>query len=214
MQELIDLHDNVHFAWTGDDIVALDVGRDLYICLVGAAAAVTRAGPRQVRIGIPEVQSALVDAGLVQNLPTATLAWSAVKPLTAISPFDVPDDWRGLGFLMSGVRSSRQFHGRALGDLIENVRRLRRGPTRPPVMSVYSAVSAYRSGLPWTPRQGLCLHRSFMLLHFLHEQGLRADWVFGVRTWPFAAHCWVQIGDRVVGDDLHRVLRYAPILVV
>lgn len=39
-------------------------------------------------------------------------------------------------------------------------------------------------------------------------------WVFGVRTWPFAAHCWIQIGDLVVGDVLDRVRGYTPIRAV
>ena len=41
-----------------------------------------------------------------------------------------------------------------------------------------------------------------------------AVWVFGVRTWPFSAHCWLQIGDAVLDDDPERVGIYPPILAV
>ena len=43
-------------------------------------------------------------------------------------------------------------------------------------------------------------------------EGIATQWLFGVRTWPFAAHCWLQIGNLVVGDRLERVRFYTPIL--
>ena len=68
--------------------------------------------------------------------------------------------------------------------------------------------------LPWLPFQGQCLHRAFMLRRLLARRGLSVHWVFGVRTWPFMAHCWLQAGDTLVADDLDRVLGFTPILVV
>jgi hypothetical protein len=214
MEDLLHLRDHVHFAWTGDDIVVLDVERDLYICLVGATAAIRPAGPRKISIDGDAAASALMEAELVQDAPSSTAPWTAIPPRSALSPLDAPDSWRGLGFLANGLQSSRRFHGRSFAELVATARRLRGDDSLAAMRRLGSLVAAYRSGLPWLPRQGLCLHRSFMLLHYLHARGVRAQWVFGVRTWPFAAHCWVQIDDLVVGDDLHRVLRYTPILVV
>ena len=48
----------------------------------------------------------------------------------------------------------------------------------------------------------------------LRRAGQNAAWVFGVRTWPFSAHCWLQIGDAVLDDDPERVSRYTPIMVL
>lgn len=73
-------------------------------------------------------------------------------------------------------------------------------------------VGATRISRTWVPGEGECLQRSFQLRHVLAARGVRADWVFGVRTWPFNAHCWLQIGDLVVGDRLARVRRYTPIM--
>jgi hypothetical protein len=58
-----------------------------------------------------------------------------------------------------------------------------------------------------------CLLDSLALLEFLASHGMHADWVFGVRTRPFAAHCWVQSGDAVCNDEPERVCRFTPILV-
>jgi len=210
------LPSNVHFAWIDDDVVALDVQRDAYLCLVGAASAVTDEGGGRIGLAGPDVLTLLASAGLAHTDPDPCLRPTAMAPRAAISSFDVPSSPVGLGFVISALLSSRYYHGRRFSDLIARARRIKRPALTqtPTMLDLQACVSAYRSGLPLTPRQGVCLHRSFMLLHYLKEQAIAADWVFGVRTWPFAAHCWLQIGDVVIGDDLHRVSRYTPILTV
>ena len=66
----------------------------------------------------------------------------------------------------------------------------------------------------WLPMPRKCLVRSFVLLRFLQRSGLNARWVFGVRTWPFAAHCWLQLEDTVLDDLVERLAAYEPILAV
>lgn len=61
---------------------------------------------------------------------------------------------------------------------------------------------------------GRCLPRSIALALCLARRRCRAHLVLGVKLAPFAAHCWVQVHDAVVGDELEEVLRYTPILVV
>lgn len=216
------LSPDVHFAWIGDDIVALDVRNDAYLCLVGAGSVVRDGTEGRLTILEPDVVARLQDAGVAQGHPDETPRPAAQRPQACLSPFEAPDG-DGLGFVISGLRSSRRYHGRPLPALVEDIRRLKRRSGLPLSRTAAGAasraeiarcVSAFRSGLPWIPRQEVCLHRSFMLLHFLAERGMAADWVFGVRTWPFAAHCWVQVGPLIVGDDLHKVVRYTPILVV
>ena len=59
-----------------------------------------------------------------------------------------------------------------------------------------------------------CLLDSLTLLHFLGAEGIHPDWVFGVKTEPFDAHCWVQHGEVLLNDIPDRVRQYSPILVV
>jgi hypothetical protein len=59
-----------------------------------------------------------------------------------------------------------------------------------------------------------CLYDSLALIEFLARNGIYADWVFGVQTRPFAAHCWVQQGDIVFNDTVEHVSGYTPIMVV
>ena len=61
------------------------------------------------------------------------------------------------------------------------------------------------------PVRGDCLFRSHLLLRFLRLGGCDARWVFAVRTWPFAAHCWLQRGDLVLNDTPDRLLAFHPV---
>jgi hypothetical protein len=59
-----------------------------------------------------------------------------------------------------------------------------------------------------------CLYDSLALIEYLARNEIYADWVFGVQTRPFAAHCWVQHGDIVCNDTVEHVSGYTPIMVV
>jgi Transglutaminase-like superfamily len=59
-----------------------------------------------------------------------------------------------------------------------------------------------------------CLLDSLTLVNFLAGYGFFPQWVFGVETDPFYAHCWVQEGDFVFNDTPDYVRGFSPILVV
>lgn len=59
-----------------------------------------------------------------------------------------------------------------------------------------------------------CLYDSLALLEFLARYRIYPEWVFGVQTRPFAAHCWVQHGDIVFNDTVEHVRGFTPIMVV
>jgi hypothetical protein len=59
-----------------------------------------------------------------------------------------------------------------------------------------------------------CLERGLALVHLLRRAGERAELVFGVTSRPFAAHCWVQQGNLLLGDTVERVRTFTPIAVL
>jgi hypothetical protein len=59
-----------------------------------------------------------------------------------------------------------------------------------------------------------CLHDSLALVGFLASEGVFPRWVIGVRTRPFGAHSWVQMGATVLNDQHETVRQFRPILVV
>jgi Transglutaminase-like superfamily len=67
---------------------------------------------------------------------------------------------------------------------------------------------------PLFPRNYLCLFDSLALIEFLAHYKLFPHWIFGVRSEPFCAHCWLQEGDVVLNDRLYRVEPYTSIMEV
>jgi hypothetical protein len=61
---------------------------------------------------------------------------------------------------------------------------------------------------------GACLLDSLALLNFLARYRVFPEWVFGVKTDPFLAHCWIQHGDVVFNDFPDYVRGFTPILVI
>ncbi len=63
--------------------------------------------------------------------------------------------------------------------------------------------------IPTAPRD--CLPRSLALWRFLNSVGIDASHRIGVRRFPFGAHAWTQVGERVIFDDPARVAAYTEI---
>jgi hypothetical protein len=70
---------------------------------------------------------------------------------------------------------------------------------------------ANRSSIPIARR---CLIDSVALMRMLLARGLASDLIFGVRTGPFAAHCWLQAGDHVLTCAQDDARNFTPILVI
>ena len=50
------------------------------------------------------------------------------------------------------------------------------------------------------PANDACLFDSLVLGEFLARYGIFPRWMFGVQANPFAAHCWLQVGDIALND--------------
>ena len=67
---------------------------------------------------------------------------------------------------------------------------------------------------PYFPRDYLCIFDSLALVNFLARYKVFPDWIFGVRSDPFSAHCWVQQDSHVLNDSVEHVQSYLPIMSV
>jgi hypothetical protein len=60
-----------------------------------------------------------------------------------------------------------------------------------------------------------CLYDSLVLSDFLQRYRVASTCIFGVRTVPFAAHCWVQTGRSLTTEfNLEYVAAFAPICTI
>jgi len=76
-------------------------------------------------------------------------------------------------------------------------------------------VANYRWLRPWGyTSKDRCLFGSLALAEYLAAFGVYPDLVIGVKTAPFAAHCWVQLSNMVLNDYAGKVREYTPIMAV
>lgn len=208
----IGLARDVHAVVIGDDMVFLDVNADSYLCLVAIAGRISLKDDGRLE-GAPEAIETLVEAGLASSQASATPAVARERPAK-----DLPWEGRGperreiVAAVGASLSTAIAFRRQSFAQLLATARRGR--PTGPPPRktAVLEAVGAFARLRPWLPIGGACFKRSYLLLTYLHRLGLDADWVIGVRTWPFHAHCWLQAGEVALDDDVERLVAYTPIL--
>lgn len=210
---------HARFAVRQADLVILDLRAGVYACLPEAGGAVSLDA-----LGLDVRDDALAQVLRAEGLLTET----ASHPLP-IHPGAVPiprrdlldDRLRGgpreiavLGFAYAAMAG--RFRGRSFAQVIDQAHRgvLGRRDAAEPSLRARRQVACFWRWLPWAPFQGQCLWRSFLLLNALRARGEDAWWVFGVQTWPFEAHCWLQIGEVVLDDAAERVAAFTPILVI
>jgi hypothetical protein len=208
----------VHFAVVGDDLVSLDVRRGAYACFPGLGPAVRFADDGAVRPLIPEVLEPLSEAGLLSLTAGAPNKFAPPPPLpkqsawrTAAPAVETSDRRRLFAAAIGGVPA---YWTRPFGALLaEAAGRIHSTPQRIDDATCRDA-QVFDRLLPFVPLQGECLFRSYLLLRFLRLGGRDAGWVIGVQTYPFQAHCWLQVGDTVLDDAAERLGGYTPILAV
>jgi len=200
----------------GDDLVLLDLQRDRYLGVPGALCGATAAAREPGAQFDAELRSLLATAGLDAASAEASLGAPIPRPLqdlpqAALPPLRVADVGGVAGNLMAYAFAYR---GASLLQLL--LRAARERPRAPGEAGpgLWRAVRRLRRQLLLTPLPRKCLLQSFLLLRGLRREGYDAVWVIAVRVWPFAAHCWLQVGDVVVDDFVDRLDAYEPILAV
>lgn len=199
----------VHGAVSGEDLVLLDLRIDEYACFPRAAPG--RSGGVATLADLSgEALDALEAAGLLDPsdvrspLPPVATRDLRNHPHSAPSPADL---YAAVGAV---VDLRRKGADPAVRDLLPLIGSVRDGGTA----QTLDAAAVFANLLPWLPVRSQCLHRSAALIAYLRRRRLGATWMFGVRTWPFRAHCWVQTGDICLNDDHEALQAYSPILAV
>lgn len=205
------LRAGVHGVVIRRDLVLLDTRNDSYLCLPDVGEATLVDG---VLTCAPAVAEGLEREGLVGDdsgdspdrrtipaLPSRACRTRHPQPIAAREAVSFTALW----CVLASQRPE-------IGEL---ARRLADRPAgKPDDALLVRRVDAFRRLLPAMPWTGACLFQSWMLLAFLQRAGLDADWVFGVRTWPFAAHCWLQVGELCLTDAPEALTAYHPILAI
>ncbi|WP_343698923.1 lasso peptide biosynthesis B2 protein [Caulobacter sp.] len=210
------LGEDIHAVMIDGDAVFLDVRADAYFCLPGVGSVLSLQGG-----ALSTTEPTLADGLGASGLATQDLVMPPRQPPPAtpartaralIAGRDLPALRPGLRHVraltkaaLAAARGRRQPFARLLPG--------HHAPAPSPSDALLADLVVFRRTVPWLPLDGLCLYRSHLLRTYLTTLGHRVDWMFGVRTWPFRAHCWLQAGDVALDDEAERVSAYHPIMV-
>ncbi len=207
---------HIHLAPVGEDIVLLDLRADAYFCVPDGVAQLQPSSDRtRLSPADPETLAVLLDAGILMSRPGGDRPCPPSLPESDFGP-GVPAAPRAREVLRLGAclwDLFRRYRGQPIGAIV-SFAALAPGPRAGTAPEVLRLARLFYRVAPWLPISRKCLVRSFVLLRFLQRSGLNAQWVFGVRTWPFGAHCWLQLDEIVLDDAPERLAAYEPIYVV
>ncbi len=175
-----------------------------------------------------DLAEALLDRGLLTTEPgggkdAAPLALAVpAREVTAdahdgrprLSARDVSAFWIAIGRTGLHLRLLPLFHVVMAARERQRQRAVKpRHGGRPCNLGTCVAIFDRLKPLAFTARDA-CLFESLAMIEFLAASDVYANWVFGVQTTPFVAHCWVQLGDTVINDTVENVRGFTPIMMV
>lgn len=208
----------VHAVAVEDDLVLLDEAADAYLCLLGGGLVVASGREGGLVFTPPQAADDLLAGGLVESRdPTEPSPAPPDAPTTRLArpPAVRVRLSEALIFAALGWRASRAVKRWPMQRLLVTLHGERSGG--PPVRggrTLAEACAVFDRLIAWGPFDGACFFRSVLRRRFLMTLGHHADLVIGVRTWPFRAHCWLQVGPTALDDWPERLAAYRPILSV
>ncbi len=211
------LSEHVAAVQQGVDLVFLDLELDRYSCLPGQPGLHLEGRLLSTRT-LDAIQPLLANGLLgvrrgegecAERLPPARASRDlGTLPAVPIGCADLRD------FLAAWLEALTRFPGRSLLSLHKQVRSPTGRSIGLDLDRVKRRTAVFQTLVPWVPFPGACLFRSYLLLRFLQRGGGDAKWVVGVRTWPFEAHCWLQLDDVALDERCERLVRFQPLLAI
>lgn len=206
----------VHAARVDGDLVFLNARANHYSCLprsIAVPVAELLAGLRDD--ADPETMTELESEGLVTkgegHLLPAPIAHAAHADFHDLALETTPLRLRLLAsFALAALVGAWRL---AFTRPASWLRPRRKRPTNSALSRICLLAAQFDRLRPLIPRSGGCVAHSMLLLSFLRLHGVDADWIFGVQTFPFDAHCWVEHDGVVLSDTLDHVRWFTPIAV-
>lgn len=217
------LRDHLHWCNCEGRAVFLDIRADRYFCLPQASNdAFLRLAAGTVQGRDQELLRGLVAKGVLTE--TSTGVRIQLPPVIHAPTCDLVDERFGsalflwtLRVLAAESRAAWILRTRPLHHVLEAAgERGRRPPgdlANGPQASTKIASAAAAAAL-LTRSHDRCLVRALAVHSLCSRTGLTPKLIFGVSAHPFAAHCWVQLGDAIVVGGFEQARLYTPILVI
>jgi Transglutaminase-like superfamily len=219
---------------TKGGLVFLDLLRNRYLGLEGCHADTLssnvqnwtdrNAGSEQVTVGAEPASIALLDRLVVRGILTTTDPGPRTPSGGAVDPqkcfyWDLHDQTKRIPlkqiyrFAAAATRVAIALRLRKFSTIIHRLASSS-GQSTQTDLDVRSIALFHRLLRPWLYKsRDACVFDSLVLIEFLRSNGITASLTIGVKTDPFAAHCWVQWGPIVLNNTVEDVTPYSRILV-
>ncbi|WP_019054800.1 lasso peptide biosynthesis B2 protein [Sphingobium xenophagum] len=213
MRPALDIRPGLHFCRFDGEYVLLDLPADRYFLVEGDIA---QAFARFLnRCSNAADRAVLLEQKLICPSRTAGTGGIAMPPTATASLIDRPLPKARLLDTLSAIlhqrRAGTDLRRQSFAEIAslfgEASCKNSTGNGQPQCLR---AAAAFQRARRYVSATDQCLARGIGLRRMLAGHGCEARLVFGV-TLPFAAHCWVQIGETVLSDPLDVVLHYKPI---
>jgi translation initiation factor IF-1 len=192
---------HVRIAVVDGDLVVFDIIQDEYLAVAceDSTEAIAALSGRSYR---PDdaVLTELLDQGLILTRSAPWEQDARLHPAELPQPRSSAPLFRGIFSFVRAVLGTyvalQRHHTR--WSAIPAVRGTVANPSPDELASIVARFESLRILVPGT---GRCLVQSMILLRFLAGLHIEAEWVFGVRTHPFEAHCWVEREMLILNDS-------------
>lgn len=211
--QLFALRPHVRACIDGANLVFLDLRNDRYRAVpIRSAPAIvgfTEEGTRRDAAAASLVALDLIESveGAVEGVPERARAPEAKLVIGRGAKPTLSDAAR---FVVGCNRAALALKRRRLDLTLASIVR-RKAKVREGAEPVERAVAIFETLRPWYPRARVCLFDSLALMSFMLDCGIAPTLVLGVRTTPFAAHCWLELGDRLVSDMSDYCPSFTPV---
>lgn len=211
------LADGIGLAAFGGVVVVLDIAKDRYSRLSGRAAEALLAVRNGSNAGIDgSVLEALATRGLLTCAFPSPSPWLDAADIvppedSVLEGPDLADAGGPVQFAMAlaCITARIDLRWRPLHMLLGALPGRARGLPLGMLISFARTFDHARRLAPVRPR---CLPDSLAFVRLARRRGHAVDLIFGVKLFPFEAHCWAQSGGLVLTDPLDRIRRFNPIL--
>ncbi|MBO9375573.1 lasso peptide biosynthesis B2 protein [Sphingomonas histidinilytica] len=218
------LRSELFYCISSGRVIFLDVLADRYFCLPRRSDAAFQALSRGSALtgSDRDALRPLIENGLIRG----SLEVDQPLPVTSIPRPDVALNSIGDGrptksmiaqAIYAQAMSTVSLRVRSFSQIVESLRtRKKNGQAlkRERRAAYIDIKSTFTRTTLLFPPADRCLARSLAFLSVCHAYRLYPTIVFGVRTNPFAAHCWVQSEDHILQDDAAEAPLFTPIMAI
>jgi hypothetical protein len=221
------LRDGLSFCWIDGHAIFLDIRTDRYFRLSDSMEAVFTAftDGRNSEAGSAALakNNILTTEPRIEGndgaLPATPPARSVLEQPGLLGSISLPVLLEVSALVLAARRALKT---RALADVMDRFVRYRwkcaeapsAQPATVPADLIFEVAKSFNRARLYVPVKTSCLLDSLSMAKFLSRRRIVPSIVFGVTRDPFAAHCWVQVGDVVMNDTVGNVTAHTPIRIV